>query len=713
MSKDSPLHSTSVSGSAAENGAGRSHISSQIGIELVGAADSATGDDSEMLKRRLNRAPTLSFPAVSKPLTVSEQFQKFWSKTKKHSTESFGGYSWMDWLGFVLPCVKWLRTYRIREYLLSDLIAGLTVGVMIVPQSMSYGNLAGLPAVYGLYGSWLPLWFYAFFGTSKQLGVGPVAVTSLLIGDKLPDVIPGSRSITNHNQPSAADQPIQDAYNHAAIQLSFLVACFYTGVGVLRLGFLTNFLSKSVIGGFTSGAAIIIGLSQVKYILGYGTRPGHDRIQEYISIYIDEVTNFKWQEFVMGTSLLALLIFMKELGKKGGKKYKWLMFARPLGPITAVVIAMLAVAIGNLDQKGIRTVGKIPEGLPPCTISWWAPMDKFSDLLPIAAIVMIVDLMESTSIARAVAAKNRYELVPNQEIIGLGIANFAGSAFNAYTTTGSFSRTAVNNEVGAKSPLAGFVTGTLVLLVLLLLTPVFKYMPYNVMGAMILSAVSGLFEYEQAIYLFRTNKLDFLVWCASFLITIFVSVEIGLGVAIGLAVLFVIYESAFPHMAVLGRISDSNVYRNIKQYPEAQIMAGILIVRIDAPIYFANYQYIKDRIQVWEKRAEATALDAGTKLTYVIFDLTPVSHVDASGQLFLMEMMDMYKKRNVQLVLCNPSKKVAEAFDRIGFLQHLGREWVFVCTGDAVSYCQHYMAEHGLEIKEFAAGPSVTMSRTS
>lgn len=659
--------------------------------------------DEPVLRQALvSRSDTLSFPQPEPP-TATQEVSKLWGSAKRRIANKYGGYKLLDWLGVFLPCVNWMRTYR-PEFLVNDLIAGFSVAFLLVPQSMSYANLAGLPAVYGLYGSWLPLWFYATFGTCKQLGVGPVAVTSLLIGDKLPDVIEGSRQISNHNTPKPEEAIIQQEYNTAAIQLSFLVACLYTAIGVFRLGFLTNFLSKSVIGGFTSGASIIIGLSQYKYILGYGTRPKHDRIQEYLSIYFEEATNFKWQEFIMGMSLLAFLIFMKKLGEHGKKKYPILMFARPLGPITAVIIALCCVLIGNVDQKGIRIVGSIPQGLPPCTIGLWSPMPNFSELIPVAVVVMIVDLMESTSIARAVAAKNRYEIVANTEIIGLGIANFAGSAFSAYTTTGSFSRTAINHETGAKSPLAGFITGTLVMFVLLFLTPVFKYMPYNVMGAMIVSAVSGLFEYEQAIYLFRTNKLDFFVWCASFFVTIFVSVEIGLGTAIGLALLFVVYESAFPHMCTMGRIPGTSVFRNIKQYPECQLIPGMLVVRVDAPIYFANYQWVKEKLALWEKKAEVAARESGVKkLQFVILDLTPVTHIDAAGQLFLMEQYDAYKSRGVQLVLCNPSKKVAETIMMIGLLELIGRDWIFVRAHDAVQYCQNVMAESGLIVKEYQA----------
>ncbi|PNG99947.1 Proton/sulfate cotransporter 2, partial [Tetrabaena socialis] len=413
----------------------------------------------------------------------------------KHRVTTF---SWLDWLAFFIPCVRWLRTYKIKQYLLNDIVAGLSVGFMVVPQGLSYANLAGLPSVYGLYGAFLPCIVYALVGSSRQLAVGPVAVTSLLIGTKLKDLVPGSAAIANPNTPTAEQVPIQEHYNHMAIQLAFLVACLYTSVGILRLGFVTNFLSHAVIGGFTSGAAITIGLSQVKYILGFSI-PRQERLQDQAKTYIDNMPNLKWQEYIMGTTFLIILIAFKEIGKRS-HRFRWL---RPIGPITVVILGLLAVYIGHVDRHGIRVVGAIKKGLPHPTVDWWFPMPEVGKLFPTAIVVMLVDLLESTSIARALARKNKYELVPNQEIVGLGLANFAGAAFNCYTTTGSFSRSAVNNESGAKTGLACFITAWVVGCTLIFLTPVLSRLPYCTLGAIILSSIVGLLEYEQAIYLFR------------------------------------------------------------------------------------------------------------------------------------------------------------------------------------------------------------------
>eukprot|EP00775_Hariotina_reticulata_P010081 gene10081-10236_t len=611
------------------------------------------------------------------------------------------GYTWLDWLEFFLPCVRWLRRYRIREYLLWDIVAGISVGFMVVPQGMSYANLAGVPSVYGLYGAFLPVLVYAFVGSSRELAVGPVAVTSLLISSTLKQVVPGADDITNPNHPSPAMVAVQESYNRHAIRLSLLVACMYTAVGVLNLGFLTNFLSHSVIGGFTSGAAIIIGLSQLKYILGYSV-PRADKVHEAVAAYIEGIDGFIWQEWIMGSCLLTFLLTMKYFGKR----YPSLKWLRPLGPISACAIAIIAVVAGRLQDKGIRIVGNIPRGLPAVTVSWWSPFHDFQQLAPLALVVMVVDLLESTSIARALAAKGNYELNTNQEIVGLGLANFAGSAFNAYSTTGSFSRSAVNFDSGCKTALSGFVTACVVGLVLMCLTPVFEKLPMNVMGAIVISGVSGLFEYEQAVHLFKVHKLDWLVWMTSFLSTMFLGVEIGLAISIGLALLIVIYQSAFPHTALLGRVGHTTIYRNVKQFPDSQVLPGIAACRIDAPMYFANFQYIHERIRKYVARAHVYSEAAGLPLQYLLLDMSPVTHVDSTGAHLLEKLHAEMKQQGVQMALCNPS----EILERTGFPEELGREWIFVRMHDAVTVCLSHMVSHGQTVLPTCAIDSAAVS---
>lgn len=644
------------------------------------------------LQRRSRRSHIVAFPWRTERDSHSVQYyvNKYWEKPKARFGQKFDGYGWLEWLGFFLPCVNWLRTYNVKEYLLMDIVAGLSVGFMVIPQGMSYASIAGLPAVYGLYGAFVPVLIYSLFGSSKQLAVGPVAVTSLLISSGLQPLVPGADGIANPNNVPPSLEDVQVEYNHKAIQLSFIVACLYTAAGILRLGFLTNFLSHSLISGFTSGAALIIGLSQVKYILGYNV-PRSDSVYEQIELLIENIYKFVWQEYVMGMSLLFLLLTMKFCGKRF-PRVKWM---RAMGPLTACIVAMLAVYIGDLGSKGIYVISSIQGGLPQPTISWWFSYPNMNQLIPLALIVLVVDLLESTSIARALALKNGYEIAFNQEIVGLGLANFGGAAFNAYTTTGSFSRSAVNNDSGAKTGLAGFVTSMLVMMVLLFLTPLFRYLPYNALAAIVMSSVAGLFEWSAPIRLWKLSKLDWLVWTTCFLCTCFLGVELGLAISIGLALLIVVYESAFPHTALLGRIGETQVYRNVKQYPDARVVPGVCVVRVDAPIYFANVQWIRDRLLKYELRTARTSAQHGLGVEYLVLDMSPVTHVDAAGLHMLGVLCEQLHSRGVRFVLCNPNKKVVAALERGGVPQRVGREWIFVRVHDAMAAINNAWCEAG------------------
>ncbi|KAG1664415.1 hypothetical protein FOA52_009737 [Chlamydomonas sp. UWO 241] len=711
------------------------------------------------------------------------------ARTAQRTKEAFRSWSVLDWAGFFIPAVVWLRTYKWKKWLVSDIIAGLSVGFMVVPQGMSYAALAGLPSVYGLYGAFLPCLVYCLVGSSKQLSVGPVAVTSLLLAGTLGPLIPCSADIANPNK--LADQveiDCQARYNQAAIQVCFLVACFYTAMGILHIGWVTKFLSHAVIGGFTTGAAIIIGIGQAKYILGYSiVMPGHStRLQDYLQAYFSRIKYLRWQEYIMGITFIFILAQAQQIAslvdvvsllvsrvpgapmqmphaepararaghaahsaapraapaaeaaqparpaaaaapvasagggpaterpasgatraasargpsrrgglparvgdtslrrsfvlsipvarganwflagggrrmdeeeataaaaeriaaaaedgtslpvrlatdvvrflyggtgrrepadggvvsasllnakpavggigveprgggvlrvlftvasdavadtvvrwrhelrrcvdstavfdvlsdreeaqhqalwpaflaakvagkraqfhrarlvvdgeriaiKNGERLWKPLRHVRAMGAIFCCVVGILAVYIGkisDLAHGGIRIVGTIPQGLPPFTGHLWIPMENpsFSDLIAGCIVILVVALLESTSIARALARKNGYELSYNREIVGLGLANFAGAMSSTYTTTGSFSRSAVNNNAGAKTPLAQFICGWVVAFVLIFLTGPFARVPFNAMGAIVIVSVASLVEFEQAIFLWKVGE---------------------------------------------------------------------------------------------------------------------------------------------------------------------------------------------------------------
>uniref|UniRef100_A0A7N0UFQ4 STAS domain-containing protein n=1 Tax=Kalanchoe fedtschenkoi TaxID=63787 RepID=A0A7N0UFQ4_KALFE len=514
-------------------------------------------------------------PSSSSSTFAFRAAAEFWERTKRRT--------WIDWIELAFPCCRWISTYKGREYFQIDLMAGITVGVMLVPQAMSYAKLAGLPPIYGLYSGFVPIFVYVIFGSSRQLAIGPVALVSLLVSNVLGKIVDSSDAL----------------YTELAILLTLMVGVLECILGILRLGWLIRFISHSVISGFTTASAIVIGLSQAKYYLGYDIVRSSKIIPLMKSI-IAGADKFSWPPFVMGSVVLAILLVMKHLGKTR----KSLRILRAAGPLTGVIIGTLFVKI--FHPSSISVVGEIPQGLPKFSIP--KDLSYVVSLIPTAFLITGVAILESVGIAKALAAKNGYYLDSNQELVGLGLANICGSFFSAYPTTGSFSRSAVNHESGAKSGIAGIVTGIIMGCALLFLTPLFTDIPQCGLAAIVISAVIGLVDYDEAMFLWRVDKKDFRLWIITFSSTLFLGIEIGVLIGVGVSLAFVIHESANPHIAVLGRLPGTTVYRNVQQYPEAYTYHGIVIVRIDSPIYFANISYIKDRLREYE-----TAVDKSVR----------------------------------------------------------------------------------------------------
>ncbi|KAK6228051.1 hypothetical protein SCA6_000391 [Theobroma cacao] len=579
----------------------------------------------------------------------------------------------VDWIGMCFPCFRWIRTYRWREYLQVDLMAGTTVGIMLVPQAMSYAKLAGLEPIYGLYSGFVPIFIYAIFGSSRQLAIGPVALVSLLVSNVLSGIADSSDAL----------------YTELAILLALMVGILECIMGLLRLGWLIRFISHSVISGFTTASAIVIALSQAKYFLGYDIERSSE-IVPIIKSIISGADEFSWPPFVMGSIILIILQTMKHLGKSR----KHLRFLRAMGPLTAVVLGTTFVKIYH--PSSITLVGDIPQGLPSFSIPRSFKYAK--SLIPTTLLITGVAILESVGIAKALAAKNGYELDSNQELFGLGVANIFGSFFSAYPTTGSFSRSAVNHESGAKSGLSGIVTGIIMGCALLFLTPLFEYIPQCALAAIVISAVISLVDYEEAIFLWRVDKKDFLLWTITSTTTLFLGIEIGVLVGVGVSLAFVIHESANPHIAVLGRLPGTTVYRNIQQYPEAYTYNGIVIVRIDAPIYFANISYIKDRLREYE-----VVVDKSTRrgpeverIYFVILEMAPVTYIDSSAVQALKDLHHEYKSRDIQIAISNPNREVLLTLSKSRAVELIGKEWYFVRVHDAVQVC----LQHVQSIKE-------------
>jgi len=384
----------------------------------------------------------------------------------------------MSFLSRFIPSLHWLPAYN-SDQLQGDLSAGLTVGVMLIPQGMAYAMIAGLPPVYGLYASTIPLILYALLGTSRQLAVGPVAMVSLLTAAGV----------------ATLAEPGSDTYIALAIALALMVGIIQFLLGAFRLGFLVNFLSHPVVSGFTSAAALIIGFSQLKHLLGISLPKG-GHVHEILLAAVRQIDQVHLPTFLLGAGGILVILVARRIDR------------RIPAPLLAVLLGILAVSILGLDQLGVRIVGEIPVGLPSLSLPALNG-SVIQSLLATALAISLVSFMESIAVAKAIQSRHRVdELDPNQELIALGAANIGGAFFQSYPVTGGFSRTAVNDQAGARSGLASIISAGLILLTLLFLTPLFHNLPNAILAAVIMVAVFGLIDYKEVIHLWHTDRSD-------------------------------------------------------------------------------------------------------------------------------------------------------------------------------------------------------------
>lgn len=420
----------------------------------------SNGDSSERLHQALidsslhRKHSVIGAFEFVEPTTTKDRVKKKFDEVAEESRNR----TWYQWLKLFIPCFITLEGYKLRD-LPIDLLSGFTVGALVIPQGMSYAKLAGLPVEYGLYAALTPTIGYAIFGTCNQLAVGPVAVLSLLVGSGLSPLFPDE----------TRDSAQQAQYNILAIQTSMMIGVIMLALGILRLGFISSFISHAVTSGLTTGAAVIIAASQLKYIFGEDC-PRADDLVKIMQCLVQQGSHFKWQPFVLGLSVLIALIVIRVLGDKFPK----FRTASYFGPFVIMMITILLSWSLNLKSHNIKIVAKIPPGFPQVTVPWWHPFD--ARVMKTVVLGVIVGFMESISIARQLAAVNNYSLDTNRELLGLGFANFFGSMFQSYPATGSFSRSAIKQSVGTRSILAGIFVALFTGITLLWLTPVFQYL---------------------------------------------------------------------------------------------------------------------------------------------------------------------------------------------------------------------------------------------
>lgn len=562
-----------------------------------------------------------------------------------------------------LPILQWLPGYK-KSYLSGDIGAGLTVGVMLVPQGMAYAMIAGLPPVFGLYASLIPQIIYAILGTSRQLAVGPVAMDSLLVASGL-----GALAISGI-----------DEYVAMAIFLALFMGAIQLGLGLLRMGFLVNFLSKPVISGFTSAAAIIIGLSQLKHILGTSIERSN-QVHILLKNAFETISDTNLITLGIGIVAIILIKIIKRINK-----------SIPAA-LVVVVLGVLAIYIFGLHDLGVKIVGEVPSGLPSFEVPS-VESSRISELIPIALTLALIAFMEAISVAKAVEEKHSdYEVDPNQELIALGTSNIIGSFFQSYPTTGGFSRTAVNDQAGAKTGVSPIISALIIGLTLLFLTPLFYYLPNSVLAAIIMVAVFGLIDFKYPVELFKNRRDEFFLLLATFIITLTVGIKEGILIGVLISLLLLVYRTSRPHIAVLGRIKNTNYFKNVIRFPEdTETFKEFLIVRFDAQLYFGNKEYFRKELL---KQLEVNE----TEIKYVILNAEAINYIDSSAVHMMRQLISELKIRNITLVITGAIGPTRDIFYSSNLIDDIGKENLFVKTFEALEHCQTLSSKTAIEEK--------------
>ncbi|KAL6296949.1 hypothetical protein ACE6H2_005091 [Prunus campanulata] len=577
----------------------------------------------------------------------------------------------------IFPIFEWGRGYNLLKFR-GDLIAGLTIASLCIPQDIGYSKLANLAPQYGLYSSFVPPLIYAIMGSSRDIAIGPVAVVSLLLGTLLQNEI----------------DPIKNPedYRRLAFTATFFAGITQATLGILRMGFLIDFLSHAAIVGFMGGAAITIALQQLKGFLGIRKfTKKTDIVSVMQSVFHSAHHGWNWQTMVIGASFLTFLLFAKYIGKKK----KNLFWVPAIAPLISVILSTFFVYITHAEKKGVEIVRHIEKGInPPSVNEIFFTGEYLAKGFKIGVVAGMIALTEAIAIGRTFASMKDYQLDGNKEMVALGTMNIVGSMTSCYVSTGSFSRSAVNYMAGCQTAVSNIVMSCVVFLTLQFITPLFKYTPNAILAAIIISAVINLIDFQAAILIWKIDKFDFVACMGAFFGVIFASVEIGLLIAVSISFAKILLQVTRPRTAILGKIPSTTVYRNIQQYPEATKVPGVMIVRVDSAIYFSNSNYIKERILRWLADEEELLKEAYLpSIEFLIVEMSPVTDIDTSGIHALEELHGSLRKRDIQLVLANPGPVVIDKIHASHVANLIGEDRIFLTVAEAVSSCSPKLAE--------------------
>ncbi|MDA9019559.1 sulfate permease [Flavimaricola sp.] len=545
-----------------------------------------------------------------------------------------------------LPILSWGRDYN-RTALSNDLVAALIVTIMLIPQSLAYALLAGLPPEAGLYASIAPIVLYAIFGTSRALAVGPVAVVSLMTAAALSNIV---------EQGSMG-------YAVAALSLAALSGVILLAMGLFRLGFVANFLSHPVIAGFITASGVIIAASQLKHILGISAE-GHNLLELVISL-TEHIGETNWITATIGILATGFLFWvrkgLKPLLKRFGLSDGLTGVLVKTGPVFIVAATTLAVWALGLADKGVKIVGEVPQSLPPLTLPSFSP-ELLGQLLLPAFLISIIGFVESISVAQTLAAKKRQRIDPDQELIGLGAANIGASLTGGFPVTGGFSRSVVNFDAGAETPAAGAFTAVGLAIAALALTPLIYFLPKATLAATIIVAVLSLVDFSILKRSWTYSKADFAAVLATILLTLGLGVEAGVSAGVGLSILLHLYRSSKPHVAEVGQVPGTEHYRNILRH-KVITDPGTVTLRVDESLYFANARFLEDKIH--------NRVAGDKNVRNVVLQCSAINDIDLSALESLEAINLRLKEMGVTLHLSEVKGPVMDRLQRGHFLSEL------------------------------------------
>ncbi len=549
----------------------------------------------------------------------------------------------------IIPILEWLPKYTVSRFK-GDLVAGITVGIILIPQGIAYALIAGLPPIYGLYAALVPQLVFAIFGSSRQVAIGPVAMDSLIVAAGVATLaLTGSQS-----------------YIEIAILLALMVGAIQFLMGVFRLGFVVNFLSRPVITGFTSAVALIIGFNQFRNLLGANFEQS-DQIQDVVLEIWENISDVNLHTAIIGVTAAIIIIIFRKINKK-----------IPNALIVVVLGVLVMKYLGGYFPE-VAIVQDIPAGLPSFSVPEF-DIDQIKELLPIALTLVMVGFLETISIGKTLEAKqDEYKIDANQELISLGLSNMMGSLFKSYPIASSFSRSAINQESGGTTGVSAFISVVMVVVTLLFLTPLFYFLPKAVLAAIIMVAVFGLVKVKEAKKLWETNNLDFWMLLVTFVATLTTGIEYGIIAGVVLSIIILIFRISRPHIAVLGKVPESNFYRNSERFDDVVLDNDVLVIRFDAQIFYANANYFRDELDnLAEKKGKALKL--------IVIDAESINRIDSTGLEMLKDQIKFYRKKDISIYFAGVKGPVRDVMFRGGMLDVIDINHFFMRVYGAVNF---------------------------